>query len=65
MTDKGIDSFVEQLVEFDSRYTPNHLLQICSNKEILKRTHDEDCKKKDWDIMQCFGTLNYVIFSNN
>lgn len=60
-----IDSFVEEIAEFDSNYTPNRLLEMCSNKEILKRTHDEDCKKKDWQVIQHFGTLEYVIFSNN
>ena len=37
MTDRGINSFVEQIVEFDNNYTPNRLLEMCSNKEILKK----------------------------
>lgn len=65
MTDRGINSFVEQIVEFDNNYTPNRLLEMCSNKEILKKTNDEDHKKKDWAVILCFGTAQYIIVGNN
>jgi len=65
MTNGKIDSFVEQLIEFDSAYTPIHLLEICSNKEILRKTEDENHKKKDWALIQAFGTMEYFIFCNN